>query len=144
MSWRRSRTRVQESNNHGRSQLDDDFLSLVIDLACTDEFLDFARESLQHRIPSKRPRLSKVLEHPFFSRDYLSIASFLADLPVKSEVQKKTFFTALTEKLFHLPNETFSLQLSAQLLSRYVLLDPTARDRFIPNLVTPAKGESAK
>ena len=88
-----------------------------------------------------RPSLSTILDHRYFEdQDYLRIVAFLTDLPLKSFEEKKDFFTSLSERLFLLPEKVISSQLSSLLLSRMVILDPTAVQYFIPNMLTPGKG----
>ena len=102
-------------------------------------FLDFAIKKLQSATSDVRPSLKDVLAHSFFQKDYLNIVAFLTDLPLKSSSERKEFFTRLTEKLYVLP-EKVAVNLSNLLLSRLVLLDKTAGDVFLPNMLTPSKG----
>lgn len=103
-------------------------------------FLDYAKKKLQSETSDIRPSLSDLLAHPFFNKDYLNIVAFLTDLPLKSNRDRKDFFSGLTEKLFSLPEKVVSGQLAPLLLSRMVLLDQTAAQMFIPSMMTPAKG----
>ena len=107
----------------------------------TKAFLDFATKKLQSTASDLRPSLKDVLAHSFFQKDYLNIVAFLTDLPLKSSSERKDFFSSLTEKLFYLPEKVVSAQLSSLLLSRLVLLDKTAADVFLPNMLTPSKGK---
>ena len=102
-------------------------------------FLDFVIKKLQSATSDVRPSLKDVLAHSFFQKDYLNIVAFLTDLPLKSSSERKEFFTRLTEKLYVLP-EKVAVNLSNLLLSRLVLLDKTAGDVFLPNMLTPSKG----
>lgn len=80
------------------------------------------------------------MDHEFFCRDYLEIASFLSGLPLKSHSEKSDFFAGLVERLFQLPEESVALQMSNLLLSRYVFLDATAKKLLLPSLLAPANG----
>ena len=66
---------------------------------------------------------------------------FYIDLPLKSSVERKSFFSDLTKKLFLLPEKVVAGQLAPLLLSRMVLLDQTAGQLFLPNMLTPSKGK---
>ena len=107
----------------------------------TTLFHQMAKQHLQSQDQTNRPSLSNILEHGYFrDQDYLHIVAFLTDLPLKEFEQRKYFFTGLTERLFSLPEKIIAAQLSSLLLSRMVLLDLTAVQYFIPNMLTPAKG----
>ena len=69
------------------------------------------------------------------------IVAFLTDIPLKSYEEKKTFFSNISERLFLLPEKVIASQLSSLLLSRMVILDQTAVQFFIPNMLTPGKGK---
>ena len=114
-------------------------ISVITD---TKAFLDFATKKLQSVASDVRPSLKDILGHAFFQKDYLNIVAFLTDLPLKSSSEQKEFFISLTEKLFSLPEKVVSAQLSSLLLSRLVLLDKTAADVFLPNMLTPSKGKA--
>ena len=107
----------------------------------TTAFQQMAKHQLQSQEQMKRPSVSSILNHAYFQdQDYLHIVAFLTDLPLKESDERKEFFTGLTERLFMLPEKIIASQLSSLLLSRMVLLDLTAVQYFIPNILTPAKG----
>ena len=109
----------------------------------TISFHDLSKNQLQAQEQMHRPSLSAILDHSYFKdQEYLKIVEFLTDLPVKLLEEKKDFFTTLSEKLFLLPEKVIASQLSCLLLSRMVILDQTAVQTFIPNVLTPAKGKS--
>ena len=109
----------------------------------TISFHDLSKNLLQAQEQMHRPSLSTILDHSYFKdQEYLKIVEFLTDLPVKLLEEKKDFFTTLSEKLFLLPEKVIASQLSSLLLSRMVILDQTAVQSFIPNMLTPAKGIS--
>ena len=108
----------------------------------TCSFHELAKKQLQAQEQMHRPTLSSVLDHSYFKdQDYLKIVAFLTDLPLKSFDEKKKFFSSLSERLFLLPEKVIASQLSSLLLSRMVILDPTAVQCFIPNMLTPGKGK---
>ena len=105
-----------------------------------EELLRYARDRLQAKVPCERPSFRDVLTQPFFSgQDFLSIVAFLTDLPLKSQQEKETFFKELTQRLFNVPEETVALQATSLLLSRYVMLNPTAKTEFLRDFLTPAQ-----
>ena len=100
-----------------------------------------ARKQLQAQEQMHRPSLSTALDHPYFQdQDYLKLVAFLTDLPLKSFEEKKNFFVSLSKRLYLLPEKVIASQLSSLLLSRMVILDPSAVQHFIPNMLTPGKG----
>ena len=105
-------------------------------------FLEMTRKQLQAQEQMYRPSLFTVLEHSYFEdQDYLKLVAFLTDLPLKSFEEKKNFFLSLSERLYLLPEKVIASQLSSLLLSRLVILDPSAVQHFIPNMLTPGKGK---
>ena len=73
-------------------------------------------------------------------QDYLGIVDFLTALPLKSRDERRHFFGGLTRRLFSVPEEIVAIQLAPLLLSRLVLLDDTAKERFLPDLLTCYSG----
>lgn len=61
----------------------------------------------------------------------------LLQLPLKSQQEKQPFFTNLIQRLREFDEETVAIQLTDLLLSRLVLLDPTARDCVTPFILRP-------
>lgn len=63
--------------------------------------------------------------------------SFILQLPLKSQEDKQHFFTTLVDRLREFDEETVAIQLTDLLLSRLVLLDPTARQCVTPFILRP-------
>lgn len=91
------------------------------------EFREYCATHLKHSNAQLRPRLSAVLLHPYFNHEFVLIHSFLFELPLKSMQEKQDFFTGLIDRLRYFNEEVVGAQLAADLLSRMVLLDPTAQ-----------------
>ncbi|KAK2583052.1 hypothetical protein KPH14_009090 [Odynerus spinipes] len=101
------------------------------------EFREFCKENLQNSDPSLRCRLSSVLQHPFFTHDFIKIHGFLEELPLKNNEEKEVFFTNLVNDLRAFPEDVVAEQLGRSLLSRIVLLDQTAQVKFLPYVLKP-------
>ncbi|XP_036321930.1 protein-associating with the carboxyl-terminal domain of ezrin isoform X1 [Rhagoletis pomonella] len=93
----------------------------------SQEFRDYCSTHLKHNNAHLRPRLSAVLLHPYFNHEFVLIHSFLFELPLKCLQEKQDFFTGLIDRLRYFHEEVVGAQLAADLLSRMVLLDPTAQ-----------------
>lgn len=65
----------------------------VDDVPGLTEFRSFCIENLQNNDPYARNKLSTVLQHPFFTHDFMKIYAFLEELPLKSKLEKEEFFT---------------------------------------------------
>ncbi|XP_039951323.1 protein-associating with the carboxyl-terminal domain of ezrin [Bactrocera tryoni] len=91
------------------------------------EFRNYCATHLKHSNVQLRPRLSAVLLHPYFNHEFVLIHSFLFELPLKGIQEKQDFFTGLIDRLRYFNEEVVGAQLAADLLSRMVLLDPTAQ-----------------
>ncbi|KAJ6646093.1 Protein-associating with the carboxyl-terminal domain of ezrin [Pseudolycoriella hygida] len=105
------------------------------------ELQQYCAVHLKHKNPEMRPRLSAVLLHPFFNHEFVLIHSFLTELPLKSQQEKQQFFTSLVDRLREFDEETVAIQLIDLLLSRLVLLDPTARQHVTPFILRPKSDE---
>ena len=110
------------------------FEILALSLA---DLANYAKTRMMTHNPDRRPSLRTVLEHRAFNCDYISIVTFLSDLPLKSRPEKTKFFEVLTTKLLDFPTEIIAKQLGSLLLTRYVFLDESARNNFLPNLLVP-------
>lgn len=84
-----------------------------------------------------RPKLSAVLLHSYFNHDFITIHSFLNELPLKNHQDKQTFFTTLVDRLRNFDEPIIATQLGNALLSRIVLLDSTAQSCVLPFLLKP-------
>jgi hypothetical protein len=108
-----------------------------------DSLLYLASQSgLQSKVPANRPELASILREPVFTQDYINLVGFLTELPLKSKDERKTFFDGLTQRLFAVPEETVAVQLAPLLLSRLVLLDETAKSKFLPSILTCYSGNA--
>lgn len=83
-----------------------------------------------------RPLLSAILLHNYFTHDFVTIHGFLSELAIKTQPAKQEFFKTLNEKLKQFDEATVG-QLSELLLSRLVLLEPSAQFYLIPFLLKP-------
>ncbi|KAL2742673.1 protein-associating with the carboxyl-terminal domain of ezrin isoform X1 [Vespula maculifrons] len=101
------------------------------------EFQEFCKENLQSSDASLRCKLSTVLQHPFFTHDFIKIHGFLEELPLKTNEEKEVFFTNLVNDLKAFPEDVVAEQLGRSLLSRIVLLDQTAQVKFLPYVLKP-------
>lgn len=99
-------------------------------------FCDYCKTELQNMDVSKRPSIKSVLNHQFFSQDFILIYSFLMELPLKNDKEKEEFFQNLGEKLKSIDEKLVASQLSGLLLSRMVMLNRSAQKDLIPYLLT--------
>lgn len=105
------------------------------------EFKNYCINKLQHPDPVNRPNLSEILQHDFFSHEFISIYKFLNFLPLKTEDEKSQFFSNILNSLKCYDEETVAKQLGGLLLSRLTMLDPTARKDVIPYIFKPKNGK---
>lgn len=84
-----------------------------------------------------RPLLSAIQLHNYFTHDFVIIHGFLSELALKTQPAKQEFFKTLNEKLKQFDENAIGTQLSELLLSRLVLLEPSAQFYFIPFLLKP-------
>ncbi|XP_030377358.1 protein-associating with the carboxyl-terminal domain of ezrin [Scaptodrosophila lebanonensis] len=92
------------------------------------EFRAYCSTHLKHSNTELRPKLSAVLLHPYFNHEFVLIHSFLFELPLKSVQERQQFFTTLIDRLRCFDEQVVASQLASDLLSRMVLLDPTAQN----------------
>lgn len=105
-----------------------------------ESFRNLCKNDLQNIDIKQRPKLITLLENSFFQHDFITVHSFLTELPLKSDSEKDEFFTALLEKLRTFKEETVASQLGGLLLSRLVLLNKTAQKDLLPWVLTPRRG----
>uniref|UniRef100_A0A1A9WET1 Phosphatase 2A Regulatory Subunit A helical domain-containing protein n=1 Tax=Glossina brevipalpis TaxID=37001 RepID=A0A1A9WET1_9MUSC len=98
-----------------------------IPIPYVQEFREYCCTHLKHKNPQLRPKLSAVLLHPYFNHEFVLIHAFLFELPLKSNHEKQDFFTSLIDRLRYFDEELVGIQFAGDLLSRMVLLDPTAQ-----------------
>ncbi|XP_046742704.1 protein-associating with the carboxyl-terminal domain of ezrin [Diprion similis] len=107
------------------------------DVPALAEFKELSKKHLQNADPTLRTKLSSVLVHPFFTHEFITIHSFLMELPLKSDTEKQDFFSNLVVQLKKFPEKIVAEQLGVLLLSRMVLLDSTAQSKLLPFVLTP-------
>lgn len=107
------------------------------------EFCDYCATHLKHKNAAMRPKLSAVLLHPYFNHEFVLIHSFLIELPLKSVSQKQEFFTSLIDRLRCFNEDVVGAQFAELLLSRMVLLDPTAQLCVTPYVLKTKSDHSA-
>ncbi|KAH8356984.1 protein-associating with the carboxyl-terminal domain of ezrin [Drosophila serrata] len=99
------------------------------------EFREYCRSHMKHQNSELRPMLSAVLLHPFFNHEFVFIHSFLFELPLKSVQERQNFFSTLIQRLRCFDEQVVASELGKSLLSRMVLLDPTAHQFVTPNVL---------
>jgi len=57
------------------------------------EFRELCKKNLQNLDPCLRSTLHNVLQHPFFTHEFIRIHAFLEELPLKTEIEREEFFT---------------------------------------------------
>lgn len=101
------------------------------------EFRKYCVERLRNPDADCRPNLSDILQHSYFNQDFILIHSFLAELPLKNQIQKQTFFTNLVDRLRQFDEIVIGAELIDLILSRIVLLDETAKLCVLPFILQP-------
>ena len=101
------------------------------------EFLDYCKIHLKHANLSMRPSLSAIQLHEYFNHDFIKIHGFLSELALKSQNSKQDFFKNLNDRLRQFDENIVGSQLSELLLSRLVLLEPSAAIYLMPFLLKP-------
>ncbi|GFS23073.1 protein-associating with the carboxyl-terminal domain of ezrin-like, partial [Elysia marginata] len=92
--------------------------------------------------PSMRPTAASLLKLQFLRSDLFEIIDFLKNVTMKSEADKKDFFSTIVLRLEKLPQAVIARRLVIPLLARFVLLDESADRCVIPHLLTPKSGTS--
>lgn len=100
-------------------------------------FLEYCTNQLKNTKSNLRPSLSEILSHPYFNNDFVFIHSFLAEILVKSQSDKQSFFTSLVDRLRKFDEEIVAKGLIDLILSRIVILDETAKFCVIPFVLRP-------
>lgn len=101
------------------------------------EFRKYCAEHLCNAKAEMRPTLSAILLHPYFNQDFVTIHSFLSELPLKSLQEKQSFFTSLVDRLRAFDEAIVASELINLILSRMVVLDDTAKMCVIPFVLRP-------
>ncbi|CAB3360137.1 Hypothetical predicted protein [Cloeon dipterum] len=99
------------------------------------EFYDVACGKLQNKQTKARGNLADLLEHPYFSHPVVEILEFLSAITLKTTSEKEQFFRGLWAQLATLPETMVATQLADLLLSRLVLLEPSAQTYLVPWLL---------
>lgn len=108
------------------------------------EFRKYCVEHLRNANVDQRPCLSTILQHSYFNQDFITIHTFLSELPLKCAAEKQPFFTGLIERLRAFDETIVATELVDLLFSRILLLDDTAKLTTIPFLMQPdSKGDAA-
>lgn len=137
---------IHNQSVHHQSEKSRDVLALGILItellkesldAAAVQFREFARDQMLLPDSSRRPDLLTVLNQPYFKQDFVSVFGFLRDITLKTEEQKEEFFSSLGEQLQEVPETVIGLQYVPLLLSRYVMVDKTARSHFLPRILVP-------
>jgi len=100
-------------------------------------FREFARAQMLLPDVSRLPSLATVLAQPYFQQSYLTVVTFLRDLPLHTPTEREAFLLSLPDLLRQLPPSVVGLQLTPLLLGRFVLMDPIAREKLLPHLLCP-------
>lgn len=101
------------------------------------EFKNYAASHLKNSNILMRPKLSAILLHPYFNHEFITIHSFLAELPLKTQQEKQSFFAGIVERLKNFDETVIATQLGDFILSRIVLLDLTAQMCLLPYILKP-------
>jgi SCY1-like protein 3 len=104
-------------------------------------FREFASSRMLVPDVSRLPSLAAVLAQPYFQQSYLTVVGFLRDLPLHPLPEREAFMLSLPDLLRDLPPAVVGLQLVPLLLGRFVLMDPTAREKLLPHLLCPQESE---
>lgn len=101
------------------------------------EFKTYAASHLKNSNNSMRPKLSAILLHPYFNHEFIMIHSFLAEITLKTQQEKQSFFAGIVERLKNFDETVIATQLGDFILSRIVLLDLTAQMCLLPYILKP-------
>ncbi|KAL3870810.1 hypothetical protein ACJMK2_038850 [Sinanodonta woodiana] len=94
--------------------------------------------------PRKRPKAHSLLNDRIFNQDFMEIFLFLKNVTVKSEEERKHFFRHVLQKLLKIPELQIGRRLVSLLLSRFVLLDPSAVEHLLPHVLTPRRDDKSQ
>ncbi|XP_076043349.1 uncharacterized protein LOC143026587 [Oratosquilla oratoria] len=113
------------------------------ELPAAPDFLNVMRATAQHKDWTKRPRLSVLAAHQFFSHDFLQLYHNLTNILLMADDQRDLFLKDLAENLRKYPEDLVAGTMVGALLSRPVLMHPSAATQLLPALLTPktASGE---
>lgn len=117
-------------------------ISPVSPTTARTEFLQYCAAQLKHPQATARPTLSSCLQLPYFNHDFITVHSFLTELPLKSAADKQHFFTHLVDRLRRFDERCVAAQLGDLLLGRMVLIDGTAQLCVLPYVLTTRRARS--
>lgn len=103
------------------------------------DYRKYCIEHLRNANAKNRPSLSAILQHSYFNQDFILIHSFLSELPLKTPIEKQTFFTSLLDRLREFDESVIGTELIDLIFSRIVLLDDTAKLCVLPFILQPRK-----
>jgi len=103
----------------------------------SQQFLEYAKSNLLLPDFNRRPDICQVLDHAFFKQEYILILTYLKNLTLKSDKEKEEFFGGLGDTLMSIPQQVLGQHFAKPLLSRYVMMDLTARTALIPRILQP-------
>ncbi|XP_046844507.1 protein-associating with the carboxyl-terminal domain of ezrin-like [Xenia sp. Carnegie-2017] len=136
---------MNESLAHARDvlqlgELICDIFELVefsVDEISINQFLQRIQTDFVESSVEDRPEAQVLLNDEIFQMEYCQILLFLKSITIKTKEEKSSFFQTLHVRLHEVPPHVVAKRLLHLLLSRFVLLDPTAVEIFLPHLLTP-------
>ncbi|XP_050312522.1 protein-associating with the carboxyl-terminal domain of ezrin [Anthonomus grandis grandis] len=109
--------------------------------ASRESFQNYCTKVLEDPNHLQTTTLQNLLDHPYFKHPFITIHSFLIELPLKSDPEKSEFFKNLEKELRALDDEELVAgQLGGLLVSRLVLLNQDAQECVLPYIMVPRKG----
>ncbi|TKR72510.1 hypothetical protein L596_019944 [Steinernema carpocapsae] len=118
------------------AQDDKDFAEVLnfamkhVDEAAAEDFFVISAGLIEGSLTMKALLTGSALSSPLFE-----IADFLEHIQLKHDADKVEFFRELPDRLREISPESVSKRLIRLFLSRYVMLEPTAHESFIPRLM---------
>ncbi|CAL1547743.1 unnamed protein product, partial [Lymnaea stagnalis] len=89
--------------------------------------------------PASRPKVTTLLGMTALKSDLLEILSYLKNIAIKSDTEKREFFSHLVERLRKIPETVLARRLVVPLLARFVLLNEWADKLVLPYLLRPKR-----
>lgn len=104
-------------------------------------FAELAAKQMQNINPQSRGTVTALCNHKFFNQPLLVAQDFLAEIAIKTAAEKETFFRALAPLLYSTPESVVGAKLVHTLLSRMVVMNPSAQQHLLPHLLIPRIGK---
>ncbi|XP_065184362.1 uncharacterized protein LOC135815058 [Sycon ciliatum] len=101
-------------------------------------------ESLLHPDPACRPTMKDHLSSSMFSNQLVKVLQFVNDITLKESKEKSAFFRGLPRRLQQIPASLVAQYLTSKLLSRFVLLEQSAREHVVPCLLVPQPNDARR